>query len=175
MNDPHESIIIPTSKKNIVVILLGSILFIGIGILMFNAEPSRKYPSAYLHTWGSIGIAFFGLAALYCVKKLLDNKPGLIIDKNGIWNNTSIISKHTIHWHELSGVGLTKIGKEKILFLYFKDDDGFIRKFNFFERFLMKLNVSIYESPIGISTRSVKYDIEKLHRQIQYRIKNGAE
>lgn len=175
MKDPQDSIIIPTNKKVIVVVLLGSILFVVIGILMLNAEPSRKYPSAYLHTWGSIGIAFFSLAIIYCLVKLFDNKPGLIIDKNGIWNNTSIISNHTIHWYELSGVGLTKIGKEKILFLYFKDDNSFIRKFNFFVRLLMKLNVLLYESPIGISTRSLKYDIEKLHRQIQYRIKNWAE
>lgn len=175
MKDPQDSIIIPTNKKVIIVVLLGSILFVVIGILMFNAEPSRKYPSAYLHTWGSIGIAFFGLVIIYCLVKLFDNKPGLIIDKNGIRNNTSIVSNHTITWNELSAVGLTKIGKEKILFLYFKDDNSFIRKFNFFERFLMKLNVSMHQSPIGISTRSLKYDIEKLHRQIQYRIKNWAE
>ena len=169
-----DQIIISTSKKFILLGLLGSLLFVTIGILMFNSEPSRKYSSTFLQAWGIIGIAFFGLTAVYFFKKLLELKPGLIMDENGIWNNSSIISNHTIKWSELSGVGLTKIGKEKILFLYFKDDRSFIKKFNFLERFFMKLNLSLYNSPIGISTRSLKYDVEKLNRQIQYRIKNWA-
>ena len=172
--EQKEQIIIPTSSRFILLGLLGSILFVVIGIVMFNSEPSRKYSSTFLQSWGLIGIAFFSLTSMYCLKKLFDNKPGLIIDENGIWNNSSIISNHTIQWSELKGASLTKIGKEKILFLYFKDDNGFILKFNFIERFLMRLNLSLYNSPIGISTRSLKYDVEKLNRQIQYRIKNWA-
>jgi hypothetical protein len=172
--EEKEQIIIPTSRKFIVLALLGSILFVVIGIFMVNSEPTRKYSSTFLQTWGVIGIAFFGLTTMYCLRKLLDTKPGLIVDENGIWNNSSIISNHTIQWSELKGTSLKKIGNEKILFLYFKDDKGFVLKFNFIERFLMRLNLSLYNSPIGISTRSLKYDVEKLNRQIQYRIKNCA-
>ena len=172
--EQKPQIIIPTSRRFILLGFFGSVLFVVIGIFMMNSEPSRKYSSTYLQTWGLIGTSFFGLTGLYCLKKLFDNKPGLIIDENGLWNNSSIISNHTIKWNELSGVGLTKIGKEKILFLYFKDDKSFMMKFTLIERFLMRLNLSLYNSPIGISTRSLKYDIDKLNRQIEYRIKNWA-
>jgi len=172
--EKKEQIIIPTSKKFLLLGLLASILFIVIGIVMINSEPSRKYSSAYLQTWGLLGTTFSSLTCFYCFKKIFDSKPGLIIDENGLWNNSSIVSNHKIKWNELTGVGLTKIGKEKILFLYFKDDSSFIMKFNLIERLIMRLNMSLYNSPIGISTRSLKYDIDKLNRQIQYRIKNWA-
>jgi hypothetical protein len=169
-----EQIIIPTSKKFISLALLGSVLFTVGGMYMFNAEPSEKYSSIDLRFRGFSTMAFFGLAGLYCLIKLFDNKPGLIIDENGIWNNSSIISNHTIKWNELSGAGLTKFGREKIIFLYFKDNKSFIIKFNLIERFIMRLNLLLCDSPIGISTRSLKYDIKKLEQQIQYRIKNWA-
>ncbi len=172
--EQKQQIIIPTKRRFILFALLGSILFVIIGIYMINSEPNRKYSLTFLKTWGLIGTSFFGLTGLYCLKKLFDNKPGLIIDENGLWNNSSIISNHTIKWNELSGVGLRKIRNEKILFLYFTDDKSFIMKFNLIERFFMRISLSLHNSPIGISTRSLKYDIDKLNREIKYRIKNWA-
>ncbi len=55
------------------------------------------------------------------------------------------------------------------------NDKEFISKFNLIEQMLMRLNLSLFGSPIGISTRSLNYDMDKLTRQIQYRIKNWAQ
>jgi hypothetical protein len=168
----NQHIIIPNNKNSILLMLLGSILFVIIGVVMINSEPTRKYSLVNIKTWGIIGVVFFSLGGLYFIKKLFDNKPGIILDKNGIWNNSSIISNHMIKWDELSRVSLKNIDKEKIIFLYFKDNKSFIKKFNLIEQFILKINLSLYNTPIGISARSLKYDIEKLNKEIKQRIKN---
>lgn len=171
-----DSIIIKTNKKSIIIGLIGSLVFIIVGLFMITKPDSiGRYSESIIQTCGIIGNLFFGLTSIYLTKKIYDKKAGLIMDKSGLVINTSIISKHSIKWDELRGTDLTKIGKEKILFLYLNDSKGFIKKFNPIEQFLMRLNLSIYGSPNGISMRSINYDIDKLTRQIQYRIKNWAQ
>jgi len=167
-----QQIIVPANKRFALFVLLGSILFITIGLILIRSAPESNYSPILLKTIGFIGTAFFSFTGLFCFRKLLDNKPALIINEIGIWNNTSIISSHTIKWSELRGVGLTKIGNEKILFLYLNDNKSFLMKFNLMERLLMRLNLSFSNSPIGIASRSLKYNSEKLNRQLQYRISN---
>ena len=172
-----KPIIIKTKNKSIFLALIVSILFVSIGIYMIsnpNALKSIKYNPIFVEFFGYIGIIFFGIGIIYFVYKLFDKKPGLIIDENGIFNNSSIISKHTISWNELNAAGITKMEKQKIIFLYFKDDEDFILKFNFIEKLLMRINLKIYGSRIGISTLTLDYNADKLQRQIQYRIKNWA-
>lgn len=169
-----EPIIIPTKKSAIFLGVLISAIFVGIGIVMLNAEATRRYSSTFLHTWGFFGITFFGLGFLYFLKKLFDNKPGLILDETGLWNNSSIISSHTIKWSELRGVRLRTIGKEKILLLNFKDKESFIRKFNLFERFIFRINMSMSNAPFAISTRTLKCDVEELKREVRRRVKGGG-
>ena len=171
-----EKILIRTSKKVVIIGLLGSFAFVMIGITMItNPDLVPRYSEFFTSFWGIIGAGFFGLTFLYLLKKMFDNKPGMMLDENGLYNNSSIISHHTVRWDELSGAGLTKIGKEKIIFIYFKDDKEFIKKFNLFEQILMRLNLAMNGSPIGISSRTLNYDIDRLNRQIQYRIKNWAQ
>ncbi len=171
-----EAIIIPTKKSAILLGVLISAIFIGIGIVMLNTEPSRRYSSTFLHTWGFFGTAFFGLGFLYFLKRLCENKPGLILDETGLWNNSSIISSHTIKWSELRGVRLRTIGKEKILLLNFKEKESFIKRFNLIERFLLRLNMSMSKSSFAISTRTRKCDVEGLRREIRRRVKGvGAK
>ena len=153
--------------------LIAAVLFLIASVYMFNAEPSRKYSSIYLQTWGLLGGGFSTLSSIYIFIKLFDNKPGLIIDEDGLWNNSSIISTHKVKWNELSSIRLKTVRSEKILFLYFKDDESFIAKFNRIERFIMRLSISWFNSPIGISTRSLKYDIHKLDKELKKRIRQN--
>jgi hypothetical protein len=162
-----EPIIIPTKKSSILLGVLISAIFIGIGIVMLNTDATRRYSSTFLHTVGFFGTAFFGLGFLYFFKRLFENKPGLILDETGLWNNSSIISSHTIKWSELRGVRLRTIGKEKILLLNFKDKESFIKKFNLFERFLFRINMSMSNAPFAISTRTLKCDVEELRRKVK--------
>lgn len=171
-----ESIVIATRKKAITIGLIGSIIFIVIGLFMISKpDLIERYSEAFVQISGFIGISFFGVTSIYFTRKIFDNRPGLILNESGLINNSSIISGHSLKWEELQGAGLIKIGNEKILFIYIKDSKSFIKKFNLFEQFLMRLNLSLYGSPIGISTRSLNYDIDKLTRQIQYRIENWAQ
>ncbi len=109
-----DSIIIETSKKAVTIGLIGSIVFVLIGILMISKpDLIKRYSETYSQTWGVIGISFFSLTAIYLAKKIFDKSPGLILDENGLTNNSSLISKHFIKWNELKAASLTKMGKEK--------------------------------------------------------------
>ncbi|HYC86908.1 MAG TPA: STM3941 family protein, partial [Chryseosolibacter sp.] len=85
----QERIEIKVSKKKAVFALLGSVAFVVVcAWLIGTADDQTRYNPAVMRTVAYIGIAFFGIAGLYVFYKLFDSKPGLIIDSEGIFDNS---------------------------------------------------------------------------------------
>jgi hypothetical protein len=60
-----------------------------------------------------IGAGFAGLCACYASIKVFDRRPGLVIDKEGIVDNSSGVAVGRVPWHEITGARVAR----------FKDSD----------------------------------------------------
>lgn len=78
-----EQIEIPLSKTKILMTLLGSITFVGLGLWFLINPPKISNPifgnPTYILIVGLASILFFGFVAVTIFRKLSDKKPGLII------------------------------------------------------------------------------------------------
>jgi hypothetical protein len=73
---------------------------------MFD-NPFVKYGAAIA------AILFFGFGIFYFLRKLIDKKPGLIIDDNGIIDNSSAVSVGLIPWSDIEHISTTNVMKQK--------------------------------------------------------------
>ena len=94
----NNKIEIPLSKKKITLLLFAAIAFIAGGIWI-AINPERFIPNIFgitnseiIRICGIVGILFFGAAGIYGIMKLFDKKVGLIIDSNGITDNSNASS-----------------------------------------------------------------------------------
>lgn len=100
---------------------------------------------------GVLGIVLFGAAGVFGIKKLFDKKVGLIIDENGITDNSSALSIGLIEWKDINGIELTQVNSIKFLRIGFKNPEKYISKAkNGIKAKLMKINMNMYGSPIYI-------------------------
>ncbi len=165
-----EKIEIPLSKTKIVLLVLGALIFVIAGVFMI-LEPSTFITSRFrsensIRIIGIVSVSFFGLCLILIVRKLFENKVGLIIDDNGITDNSNATSIGLIEWQDITGVEILQIASTKILLLITDKPDKYIdRAKGKMSKRVMKRNLTMYGTPLSIVSTSLKIkfnDLEEL-------------
>ncbi len=166
-----ESIKIEANKTMLLLMLTGSIGFVTIGIWILSNTILNKQleTSLLLYFFGTICIIFFGIISISISNKLLSNKNGILIDKDGIHDFSSGVSAGLILWEDILGYTIQGVAKESFLFIKVKNPEFYInRKSNFISRIAMKANHKFYKTPIHIPARTIKCDLIELKKYIDH-------
>lgn len=167
---------IPLSKFKMVVLLLGSLLFVALGILMLlNAEDmqTKTFGPGWIMGFGLLGILFFGTITVSVARKLFSKKAGLIIDSKGIYDNSSGISAGFIPWEDISGIRTIQVMTTKFLLIDVKEPHMYLTKVRGLKLQAMKANYKKYDTPVSISSAALKYNFKKLEQLLmEYYSKN---
>ena len=164
---------IPVGKKKIVIILLGGLILIA-GGLWLALNPENFIPNIFrirnpdiIRFWGIVSTLFFGLALAYGIRKLFDKKPGLIIDENGITDNTNASSIGLIKWSDIVEVKTEQVMSTKFLLVYVKNPAEYIKKSkNRIKRKLLQANMNKYGTPLSITSNTLSWDFDRLEKLI---------
>lgn len=166
-----QKIEIPTSRTKLILILISSILFVVGGIyLTKNPEEfiSLKFRNPeIIRIVGIVAVCFFGLVCIYVVPKLFDKKPGLILDDNGITDNSSAISVGLILWKDIISIRTIKVQSTKFLIIKVKNPKKYLSGSSKFKNFLLKANMKMYGTPLSISSNGLKYNFNNLEELVK--------
>ncbi len=167
MTTSGQRIEIALSKKKIFLMLLGALAFVTIGLWFVISPPtiSNSYwgnPTKIAIT-GYASILFFGLCAFVLIKKLPDKKPGLIIDQEGLTDNSSAVSAGQILWSDIEDISVTEIHRQKLIMLQVSNPEDYIDKqTNGFKRKMMQMNYKMYGTPLSITSNGLKVSFDEL-------------
>ena len=162
-----QSISIPLSKSKLTKGLIGSLLFMlasgwllvyqpAISNPVFN-NPLLKYGTAVL------GILFFGFGMIYFSLKLADKKPGLIIDDDGLFDNSSAAAVGRIPWMNITRVVTTQVMNQQFLVIVVNNPEHYINEqHNAIKKKGMIYNFKHFGSPIAISAAGLKCNLREL-------------
>ena len=162
-----QTIEIALSKKKIFFMLIGALAFVAIGLWFVISPPtiSNSYwgNPTKIAIAGYASIVFFGLCAFVLIKKLPDNKPGLIIDQTGLTDNSSGVSAGQILWTDIENISVIEIHSQKLIMLQVKNPQDYIDKqTSSFKRKMMQLNYKMYGTPLSITSNGLKISFDEL-------------
>lgn len=167
----QERIEIKLSKKKVVLTFLGAVAFVVAGIWMIDvADNQHRYHPTSLKVTGYSSIIFFGAVGLYGFYKLFDSKPGLIIDKEGIHDNSNASSAHLIKWKQIKGIKIEQVMSTKFILIDIHDPEDFIESTKGLKKRLMKGNYMKYGTPISIISNSLNCNTDYLFKIISERM-----
>jgi hypothetical protein len=157
---------IPLSKSKIALMALGSIAFVAAGFLFifYLADHQTRFDPLIIKIVGAIAIIFFGATGISSFKKLFDNKSGLIVDENGIIDNSSGVSIGLIEWKDISGIRTKQVMSTKFLLIDTIDPEKYIQKANKFKGRIMRSNLYMYGTPLSIASNALKYNFNDLDK-----------
>ncbi|MFD2205548.1 STM3941 family protein [Kiloniella antarctica] len=172
-----EIIKIPRSKISLFLMLLGSVIFVVIGIFMQHEQVSSDRSAQellVLQGIGFFGMMFFGLCGLVALARLFSNKPGLIITDEGINYNANVIL-----WSEITEFGEYEKKGTKCILIHINDPKSYIDKGNFLQRSISGVNYKMTGTPLSISSTDLKIEYDDLKVMLneylsQSRLKSAA-
>ena len=165
-----QKIEIPLSKSKITGLIIGSLLFVAAGIFMLAGDKYSSfnfYPSEVIKTAGSIAVLFFGACAIIGIKKMFDKKMGLVIDSEGITENTSAVSIGFIPWEDIQGIGEYNVMSNKMVLIYLHDNKKYISRYSSWKKTLVNKNINVCGTPISISANSLQISYHDLKQKIE--------
>lgn len=167
-----KKIEIALSKLKLTKLLIFSILFLCGGLWMIVSDPQTSNPvlnNQFIKAIASYGSTIMGLLGVYFFsRKLFDDKPGLVIDENGIYDNTSAFNFGFIPWSDISQIYERTVqasiaSKQHFITIGLLNPDKYIsREKNSLKRKLLSANANSYGSPIHISTNGLKTNHHEL-------------
>ena len=166
-----DRIEIPLSKTKILLLFTGSLVFVCLGIF-FAYQPDIFTTSLinrpeYVRILGLLAVLLFGLCSIFLFRKLFDSKLGLVIDQQGITDNSSGTSVGLIEWKDIEGIDFLQIASTKFLLLSTSQPDKYISKApNGLAKRAMKANNKLYGSPLCISSNALKIRFEELQKLV---------
>jgi len=163
-----EQIEIPLSKKKMLLTFFGSIIFVVLGVLLL-INPSMFISTIFrnptiIFIAGLFSVLFFGLCAIVIFRKFSDKKAGLIINREGIIDNSSGVSAGLVLWSDIKEIKIRSVVSQKFLVFIVENPHNYIEKFtNSLKRKAAEMNYKTYGSPITISANSLQTNFNNLH------------
>lgn len=166
----NEQIEISLNKKKILPYLLGALIFVIAGVWMFSVALHTKNQiliQAIFIVVGLSSILFFGLIVIVLMTKLFKTQAGMIINDDGIIDNTSGVSVGFIAWRDIRKINYSYNGTHTFLVVIVKMPGKYIEKeSNFLKRIAMRMNYKISGSPIHILVSFLDINLNTLHEMI---------
>lgn len=113
-----------------------------------------------------LGVAsiLLGLGGIASGLKIFFSKGmALIIDSNGITDNSSNLSVGLIKWTDITDIRSDNDNSTKFLYIFVKNPEKYIQKKKFTRR-LMRMNMGMTGTPLYISSISLKCSFKELER-----------
>ncbi len=159
----EAAIVVPLGKRKVALLFLGSLAFVAGSIWMWsNADIQPRYPPLYVKGVALLAGAFFALCAIYSCVKLFDQRPGLIVDGEGIIDNSSGVAAGRIGWDEIVGLQVYQIAGQRFLTILVTDPQKYAGRGPFFTRMANAANTRMTGSPINISSSTLRLKFEDL-------------
>jgi hypothetical protein len=164
-NETPNPIVIPLSKIKILLILLGSIAFVAGGLwLWFHAGEIRYRNPIYVKAVAGAAVGFFGLCGVFGLFKLFDSAPGLIVDEEGIIDNSSALAAGRIPWSDIRGFEIRTVQNQKLLTIEVHNPEKYVQRAHVLKRPLVAINARSFGGPIQISSNALKINLDELVR-----------
>jgi hypothetical protein len=176
-----EQIEILLSKSKLSLLLAGSIAFVAIGFWFVIDSKDvatsgiRQTSPIFILVGGIVTILFFGICGVAIAKKLTSHKPGIVINNEGILDNSGGISTGLILWKDIKQIKTINIANQNMVVIIVRNPEEYIdRQANSFKKKMMQLNYKKHESPIVISANGLKCSFNDLYNLLKDELTNHS-
>lgn len=152
---------------------LWGLLFLGILMLAacaFVLVLGITYGKFFYIIIGIIALLFFGLCFAYIIKRIINPKPILIIEKNGVVDSSTAISIGFISFDDIEGFDITRLFSSKFISIYVNDLEKFTDKLSQKKKTWLQINKPFGKSPININVNTADKSPDEILQILQERL-----
>ncbi len=166
-NENLNQVEIPLNKSKLFLLTVVCFLFTGIGIYMFLDANDFV-----LKTIAILAILIFATGIVSGLKKLFNKNPGLIIDSEGITDNSNGLNIDLIPWNDITEIKSNSFRGIKTILIYVRNPEEYIEKAKTKRAsVILKDNMKTNGTPFSIASNTLKYNFEELEQLLNAKLK----
>lgn len=152
------------NKNKYLFTIFGSLIFFLLVYLIYNvAHPESLPKKIFLISFGIILIVLFSILSVYAIVKLFDKAPGLIVNEQGILDNSNFSGGQLIPWRDILKFQFGEFRGSRYILIFISNPDSYIASTaGFIKRGLLKWTYKVYGTPVSISATILDCDFSEL-------------
>lgn len=163
--DALEQIVIPLSRpKQLRGLAFVALMTAGLCALLTLDLPEENV--IIFRTIIILGILLMVAVGIFSSLKLFDKKAGLIIDENGITDNTNNLSIGLIEWKDIVVVGNYQIMNTSQVLLFTNVPDKYINKAKSSKQRLMRMNQKTTGTPLILNATMLQCTYKEMESTV---------
>ncbi|MEK4044235.1 STM3941 family protein [Paenibacillus sp. FSL H8-0048] len=166
----YQPFVVAASRVKILLMLAGALLFVIVGIqFLVWSQGVTPDLAILLLTLGIVCTVLFGLSALVLLIMLLRRTPLIVVDAQGIDDQSSAIPAGRLMWEEISDIRLIRYSGQKNICIYLTDPKAYLARQRGWRRWLMAINQRLVGTPVNIAGQSMGVSLEQVYEEMELR------
>ena len=154
-----DEFVVPMSRPKLLAFALGSFAFVCCGAWIIRDAAALGLATA----------AFFGLIGVYAVQRLIRPEPAIVINRQGIVDNASLVSVGFIPWDNILEIQETQYNSSVFLGIVPKNLDALLAQQPAWKRMLIRANKFLTGFPVAIPQTVLPLTVSDLLSWIEIR------
>ncbi|MFC7679632.1 STM3941 family protein [Paenibacillus sp. GCM10028914] len=159
MNNNEDIVVYPKLGK----LVFFSVIFVLLGIAITYFGLTEDDGSMAIVAIGVLCTIFFGFGLIYFISRLVNKRPSLIVNDEGITDQSSYIQAGVIKWEDIKEIKLYSMMNQRMIGIILYHPENFMSKQSGFKKLLMRANQGLVDTPINIAESSLPISLDELY------------
>lgn len=155
-------IVIRTPRLKLLFLFVLSLVMVAASAWLVLGLPALFFIPAVA---GWVGILFFGAAGGWILSRLFSHRISLILDRNGLLDNSSAFPAGRIPWEAISRVGITTASDQRFLGIDVRDR-ALLASSSELRRSIDAANAGVTGFPVNVPSTTVDRTLEELQETV---------
>jgi hypothetical protein len=134
---------------------------LGVWLAMMPQSMTQK-PIWFVHAVGVVAATFFGLCVLMGIARLFRRGPALILDRQGMLDQSGGAAVGRLSWLEVRGLRIAAVRRTKFLVVDLHNPRQYLDHGNAWQRLLRSGNQRTVGSPVALSSATLDVAFDEL-------------
>jgi hypothetical protein len=158
-----EPLAISSNRKKLAGLVVVSAACAAMGVELWMAAAASLLGTGL----AVVCVGFFVLCGLYGFVRMCDRAPGLVLDRDGIIDNSTGTAAGRVRWEEITDIRFRMMGTQRFVTIDVVDPRRFVERGGAVKRLMKRVNNATLGSPINISIVGLAISPDELFRQIE--------
>lgn len=122
--------------KCLLIFAVALVFVVACGCFAIHSEGHSRHSPTFIRIVCGIGGPFFAAIAIMSIVRLVDSRPGLVVDREGIDDRTNFASVGRVDWADIDGLRVTRARWNNGLVVELHEPERFARRGNVVQRLL---------------------------------------
>lgn len=167
-SNTNQPLKIYMGKGKLWLLITACLAFIAAGAWILSLHLSGEEVFLY----GVVGVVcmlFFSACLIFFIRKLFDRSPGLIIDNEGIYDNSSYVAGGLIRWEDIRNIEMYQLAGQAMIGIQLNDPDAYLQQQKGFKQRLNQINQGMVQAPVNIAQSALRMPLSEIYEEILIR------